>query len=97
MGAKVIEAREALSIGLATRLFEPEDLESETRAFAENLCNLSQFTVRAVKAMVGEILEGATDETETSRRLRVEGFQGPDYIEGRDAFLEKREANFTYR
>ncbi len=97
MGAKVIEAREALSIGLATRLFEPEDLESETRAFAENLCNLSQFTVRAVKAMVGEILEGATDETETSRRLRVEGFQGPDYIEGRDAFLEKREATFTYR
>ena len=97
LGAKVIEAGEALSIGLATRLFEPEDLESETRTFAENLCNLSQFTVRAVKAMVGEILEGATDETETSRRLRAEGFQGPDYIEGRDAFLEKREANFTYR
>ena len=47
--------------------------------------------------VVGEILEGATDETETSRRLRVEGFQGPDYIEGRDAFLEKREATFTYR
>ena len=96
-GFKVIEAQEALSIGLATRLFKPEDLESETKAFAENLCSLSQFTVRAVKAMVSEILEGATDETETSDRLREEGFQGSDYIEGRDAFLEKRQAKFTYR
>ena len=97
MGAKVIGAQEALSIGLATRLFSPEELEVETRAFAENLCRLSQFTIRAVKTMVGEILEGATEETETSGRLRAEGFQGPDYIEGRDAFLEKRKATFTYR
>ena len=97
MGAKVIGAQEALSIGLAPRLFGPEELEVETRAFAENLCSLSQFTIRAVKTMVGEILEGATEETETSGRLRAAGFQGPDYIEGRDAFLEKRTATFTYR
>ncbi|MFP6709032.1 MAG: enoyl-CoA hydratase-related protein [Alphaproteobacteria bacterium] len=97
MGAKVIEAQEALAIGLATRLFAPEELEAETFAFAQNLCNLSQFTIRAVKTMVGEILEGAVDETDNSRRLRTEGFQGADYIEGRDAFLEKRKASFTYR
>jgi enoyl-CoA hydratase len=97
MGAKVIEAQEALAIGLVTRLFEPEELEAGTHDFAENLCNLSQFTIRAVKTMVSEISGGATDETETSHRLRVEGFLGADYIEGRDAFLEKRKANFTYR
>ena len=97
MGAKVIEAQEALSIGLATRLFEPDELEAGTQEFAQNLCNLSQFTIRAVKTMVSEILEGAVDETDTSKRLRSEGFQGADYIEGRDAFLEKRKATFTYR
>jgi hypothetical protein len=46
--------------------------------------------------MVEEISEGAVDETATSKRLRGEGFQGADYIEGRDAFLEKRKAKFTY-
>lgn len=97
MGAKVIEAQEALAIGLATRLFEPDELQPGTQEFAQNLCDLSQFTIRAVKTMVSEISEGATDETDTSRRLRTEGFQGADYIEGRDAFLEKRKANFTYR
>lgn len=97
MGAKVIEAPEALAIGLATRLFEPDALEAGTQDFARNLCDLSQFTIRAVKTMVSEISEGAVDETDTSRRLRVEGFLGADYIEGRDAFLEKRKAKFTYR
>lgn len=97
MGAKVIEAPEALAIGLATRLFEPDALEAGTHDFARNLCDLSQFTIRAVKTMVSEISEGAVDETDTSRRLRVEGFLGADYIEGRDAFLEKRKAKFTYR
>ena len=97
MGAKVIDAQEALSIGLATRLFEPDELEAGTRDFAQNLCNLSQFTIRAVKSMVSEISDGATDETETSRRLRGEGFQGADYIEGPDAFLGNRRAKFYYR
>ncbi len=96
MGAKVIEAQEAVNIGLATRLFEADQLETGTHEFAQNLCGLSQFTIRAVKTMVEEISEGAVDETETSKRLRGEGFQGADYIEGRDAFLEKRKAKFTY-
>ena len=97
MGAKVIEAQEALAIGLATRLFEPADLEAGTQDFAQQLCDLSQFTIRAVKTIVGEIVDDATEETETSLHLRAEAFGGPDYKEGRAAFLEKRKAKFTYR
>ena len=37
MGAKVIEAQEALAIGLATRLFEPDELQPGTQEFAQNL------------------------------------------------------------
>jgi enoyl-CoA hydratase/carnithine racemase len=97
MGAKVIEAEEAVAIGLATRLFAPEDIERGTFGFAEELCQLSQFTIRAVKSNVGEILNGAHEETETSEQLSRAAFKGPDYIEGRNAFMEKRKPKFTYR
>ena len=95
MGARVIEAEEALRIGLATRLFAAADLERETLAFAEQLCGLSQFTICAVKRIVHEIQNGAVAETELSRRLLDEQFEGPDYLEGRRAFLEKRRPHFT--
>jgi enoyl-CoA hydratase/carnithine racemase len=97
MGAKVIEAEEALRIGLATRLFEAADLERETQAFAGQLCALSQFTIRAVKQIVAEIVNGAVEDTDLSRRLFESQFEGPDYIEGRRAFLEKRKPAFSYR
>ena len=51
MGAKVIEAEEALRVGIATRLFGREELERETLAFAEQLCNLSQVTIFALGIM----------------------------------------------
>jgi enoyl-CoA hydratase len=95
MGARVIEAEEALRIGLATRVFAARDLEREILAFARRLCGLSQFSIRAIKAIVGEIVNGATLETETARRLFEAQFQSADYIEGRAAFLEKREPDFT--
>ena len=95
MGARVIEAEEALRIGLATRLFAAADLERETLAFAEQLCGLSQFTIRAVKRIVHEIQNGAVAETELSRRLLDEQFEGKDFLEGRQAFLEKRSPQFT--
>jgi enoyl-CoA hydratase len=97
MGARVIEAAEALRIGLATRLSAASELERETRAFAEQLCALSQFTIRAVKQVVEEIQNGAIAETELSERLLESQFEGPDYLEGRRAFLEKRKPAFTDR
>ena len=95
MGASVIDAEEALRIGLATRLFAAAELERETFAFAERLCGLSQFTIRAVKQVIAEIQNGAVAETELSRRLLERQFEGPDYLEGRRAFLEKRKPEFT--
>jgi len=94
MGARVVEADEALRIGLATRVFPARELEGETIAFARRLGGLSQFSIRAVKAIVGEIVNGATEETESARRLFEAQSHSADYIEGRAAFLEKREPDF---
>ncbi|NJO36263.1 MAG: enoyl-CoA hydratase [Rhizobiales bacterium] len=95
MGARVVAAEESLRIGLATRLFDPPDLERETYAFARNLAELSQATITAVKAMMGEISKGATSDTEISRRLVEAQFDSTDYKEGREAFLEKRKPRFA--
>jgi len=78
MGARVIDAEEALRIGLATRLFATAALERETRAFAAQLAELSQFTIRAVKQIVEEIQNGAVAETELSEHLLERQFEGPD-------------------
>ena len=95
--AKVIEAEEALMVGLATRLFEPAALEAETFAFAEDLSALSQFSIRAIKKTVGAITDGAQEADAELAALIMGGFEGADYREGRAAFLEKRKAEFTYR
>ncbi len=95
MGAYVVDADEALRIGLATRLFEAADLETETYRFARRLTELSQATIKAVKVMLDEIADGATADTEVSRRLVKGQFESADYIEGRNAFMEKRKPNFA--
>jgi enoyl-CoA hydratase/carnithine racemase len=94
MGARVIEAEEALRLGLATRLFAAAELEDATLAFARRLCSLSRFTIAATKQVVAEILAGATAETARTRALFEAQFEGPDLAEGRRAFLEKREPDF---
>ena len=97
MGALVLDADEALRLGLATRLFPAGEIEARTLAFARQLCGLSQFTIRAVKQIVGEIVNGAVAETAVSQRLLERAVRGPDYLEGRRAFLEKRPPVFTWR
>ena len=42
-------------------------------------------------------MNGAVAETELSERLLERQFEGPDYLEGRRAFLEKRPPVFTWR
>ncbi|MGI9510835.1 MAG: enoyl-CoA hydratase-related protein [Geminicoccaceae bacterium] len=95
MGAYVVDADEALRIGLATRLFAISELERETYEFAQNLAELSQATIGGVKTMMAEILKGANEDTEVSHRLVRRQFESEDYIEGRRAFLEKRKPNFS--
>ena len=96
MGAREIGAEEALATGLATRLFEPAELEAETVAFAKELCALSQYSIHAIKEIVGAIVDGATDETDRSRELVFGAFDQPDYEEGRVAFLAKRQPKFGH-
>ncbi|MCC2665863.1 MAG: putative enoyl-CoA hydratase [Geminicoccaceae bacterium] len=88
------------SLGETKRLVDlvgPSRAKEMLMGAREQLAALSQFTIRAVKQVIAEIQNGAVAETEVSRRLLEEQFAGPDYLEGRRAFLEKRRPVFTSR
>ena len=93
---RLIEADEALAIGLIDRIVEPAGIESETLELCEAICAGSQFTHRATKKIVRMILDGATEDTEETLTLFDDAFQGEDYREGTRAFMEKRKPKFTW-
>lgn len=93
---RLFDAAEARDLGLVDRLCAPDGLEDEVQAYVDRIGALSQYSVRAAKAILRMISDGATDETPESRALRVEGFAGEDAREGIRAYMEKRKAKFTW-
>lgn len=96
MTGRIIAADEALAIGLIDRLWSADGVWREANAYAETLSGLSQFSIRAAKSIIGQILSGEALETDLSRRLFADGFAGEDLAEGAKAFLEKRKPRFTF-
>ena len=93
-----IDAERALSIGLVTRLVEPDELLPETRRVAEHLASFAPFVPRTMKAMVNFGMEASL-----AGALMLEKYaqgalvQTDDKQEGITAFLEKRKPDFKGR
>jgi enoyl-CoA hydratase/carnithine racemase len=94
--ARRIETDEALAIGLIDRRIEAA-LQETALGYARGMADLSQVSVRGCKRAVDTIAGDMNKETPDYRALTEAAAFGPDFVEGRNAFAEKRTARFGFR
>lgn len=92
----IIDASEALSLGLASQVTSAADLSPAFDKLLENLHAASPTAVNLCKRLMRSV-EGADFPTSLDRAidLAVGNLRSPEALEGRRAFLEKRKPNWT--
>jgi enoyl-CoA hydratase/carnithine racemase len=90
--ARSLPAAEALAIGLVDRALPAANLAADTLAYAETLAALSPASLRVTKATLNA-LSAPPDRPDLTRAIDAL-FTGPDFAEGRRAFLARRRPSF---
>lgn len=93
---RVVSAEEALTIGLVDELYAAEDLTEKTRSFAQQIAQVSQYSVRGIKETIRRIQDGQLDDDEETAAMFRDAHTGEDAAEGVRAFLEKRVPRFRW-
>lgn len=95
--AKPIKAQRAYNLGIINHLIETEELESFTYNMAEEIAQNSPLAISIIKKqlnLLGEAHAINPQHFEEIANLRAEAYSSSDFLEGRNAFLEKRKAVF---
>src|SRR5258708_2389809 len=96
--ARRIDASEAKSLGLVSRICAPEALAALLAEYTSALADNAPLTVAAAKAIMREILKPSSElDTALCASLIRACFESADYTEGRTAFMQKRKPVFTGR
>jgi len=92
---EVIDAPEALRLGLVNKVVPADRLEAETMAWAERLAMAPRSVVARTKRLVGEAPLATLDaQLRAERRWNAASAAEPDLQEGLRAFTEKRAPRF---
>jgi enoyl-CoA hydratase/carnithine racemase len=92
---RTISPGEAHELGVFDRLFSPDEIEGETRKYAEKLASGASEAVGSIKLAVHGGVELPLDEGLATERELVEPlFDSADAKEGIGAFMEKRKPEF---
>lgn len=98
LSARIMAAAEAKDMGLVNFIEERADIEAKTLAYAKTLAGNAPLSVKASKAALNAWEQGASaTQLEAVEALVNACFDSEDYREGRQAFMDKRQAQFRGR
>lgn len=92
--ASLVDAQEALSMGLVSQLVAPDDLTAETDALAQVICGRSPWSLRQMKQHLQRVMAGQHHEDEATINAFLSAYLQPDFEEGVDAFFQGRKPDF---
>jgi enoyl-CoA hydratase/carnithine racemase len=92
-----IDAGEALRIGLVDQVVAKADLEGTVRALAERIAGRAPLSLRASKVTIRATSGGRPEEVERAEAMIAACRTSDDAVEGRMAFIEKRQPRFRGR
>jgi methylglutaconyl-CoA hydratase len=98
LSGRILDAQEALSLGLVTEVVPEGELISRVHAITSLLLKNSPESMSAVKKLLGAFAKERLDrDLARATRLSEKIRNGPDFREGIRAFLEKRDAVWPSR
>jgi enoyl-CoA hydratase/carnithine racemase len=93
-GAQIWPAERGLNAGLVNQLFASDAFAAGSEALIAAICANSLDANRALKRGIATALQPSPDTLKVAVQDFAKLFASPDFIEGRDAFLQKRTARF---
>ncbi|MEJ7893707.1 MAG: enoyl-CoA hydratase-related protein [Solirubrobacteraceae bacterium] len=90
-----VSAEQALDWGIAHRVVGADDLDAETRAFAERLAGLPRSAGMVKRLLRKTMTLNLPEQLSFEAKLQAEAGRSQDFSEGATAFFEKRPARFT--
>ena len=99
LSARLIDAREAHRIGLVTLVTPPEEASETAYSLAREMASLAPLSHSRHKEIMRTTLRnpGLDDLTDEEAHLPFANFDSDDFLEGRTAFVQRREPRFRGR
>jgi 2-(1,2-epoxy-1,2-dihydrophenyl)acetyl-CoA isomerase len=98
MTARMVDAAEALRIGMVDRVVAADQLAAETSSLAQSIADGPPLAIAAIKHALGASRTNSlAEQLEVERRHQTAAFKSSDAAEGMAAFFEKRAPSFHGR
>jgi enoyl-CoA hydratase len=94
---RLLDATEAVSLGLVTRMAEPNTIDETVRELADTIGSNAPLTIRATKEAIRRIALRRRLEERFAEDLTASCYGSQDFREGVASFLGKRTPRFTGR